>query len=1224
MDPQPEDPQGPHDYSPEVRDMFDALVKDQCNKDTSPAIPSPNPNLNHDNSMGQEQVDGGNNHADSEKYGVPTTQDSGINSESGASDYRNQTSAQSFPHQPWSFSSVSTPNDTQSQNQSQDILNEDGSMFVPDDFHFQQPIHENQSASRAGENNLESDSAPHDENTAAKSRNAGNSPMHDDPMNDFMSFQQFANHEPDAQHGNTNGSQADSGPQPSMTDDVPVEHQYTPQQVRLLEAEYQNVLRDVAALEARLTTLAQIGTAYADYEMAAIYREMEELKDRQESLMHTFDCLHLPIPTGITGQSAEFTGIRKGKIAKSTEDYWEQRNKNRVRDLANKRRILEQPTLTDGKRTNKKPRTRPRIYDRMQDGSDLAKQGAMHSMGKLQFDNPTQARMSRDSVLDGLQASADNDNEDAHQTLLDIMHPEVFNPDQLTLLRCAASFGEGHCVKLADGNYLITGSAEPARPHQMCGASWQNEKEYSEDKGGIIANEQGTGKTYQAILNILTNPPNQRAKDQGRTATLIIVPSNVLQQWQEELERFTKKEYVRSFMVYRGVNAERGGSRNLETQDIIFVSHDQLRRSYFSNAILKQYENPLCDPGTKEQLRFEHLGFLFHNKWWRVIIDEAHAIKEVTTKLFKACRELDSEYRWCLTGTPMPNYSSELWAYLEFIRVPWRGTAKDFTKLLDNLHMAKNKKKFKAWMETIMQRKTLGRQFAGRQLYEIPECFDEVIAVPFSKEEEIVYRRVEHRLRTKWNQSIKEIAKANAAGNASSSGSSNGRGKKGGKSGGSSSKGQKDEKDQKGLKLHLIALNRLRAATMHPFLFEPALRDTCHEEDFDHMISTLSSLELYTPVVEQLKVHYDRLRLIGHATDIGEMSELPSFGLSDYGGILHLESYIKRSRAARFEDRCVVCLEDLVDGQRPKCGHVSCRGCINDQFLKAATVGDGVPKCMVCRQAIEDVRTMGDPTEATFQDNAALGEARAFQEFLAARMRANANRDAAPADPQGRDGRRLGDDYYGRQPQPAEANTAWLAVADLDYPLPLVPSAKTTMIKQLVLNCRKNHPEDKIIIFSQFQETHQIIGRMLQDEGICFAYFWGSLSRDQKDTVIRDFHENPEMTVLVASLKCGGVGLNITCANRVIITEPWWNAAIELQAFARVFRMGQLKKTHFTTLLVKNSIDMRLRSLQVHKLNNIESALKYTTPSREEIASLLGRVVEDDAGNPYVEEDYLE
>lgn len=57
---------------------------------------------------------------------------------------------------------------------------------------------------------------------------------------------------------------------------------------------------------------------------------------------------------------------------------------------------------------------------------------------------------------------------------------------------------------------------------------------------------------------------------------------------------------------------------------------------------------------------------------------------------------------------------------------------------------------------------------------------------------------------------------------------------------------------------------------------------------------------------------------------------------------------------------------------------------------------------------------------------------------------------------------------------------------------------------------------------------------------------------------------------------------------------------------------------------MKNSIDMRLRSLQADKLDNIESALKYSRPMKEEMASLLGRVIEDRDGNLFVEEDYVE
>lgn len=70
--------------------------------------------------------------------------------------------------------------------------------------------------------------------------------------------------------------------------------------------------------------------------------------------------------------------------------------------------------------------------------------------------------------------------------------------------------------------------------------------------------------------------------------------------------------------------------------------------------------------------------------------------------------------------------------------------------------------------------------------------------------------------------------------------------------------------------------------------------------------------------------------------------------------------------------------------------------------------------------------------------------------------------------------------------------------------------------------------------------------------------------------------------------------------------------------------MGQTKTTHFTTLIANNTIDVRIRSLSRDKLMSVEAALQHAKLSREEMASLLGRVLQDAEGNLFLEEDYIE
>ncbi len=68
--------------------------------------------------------------------------------------------------------------------------------------------------------------------------------------------------------------------------------------------------------------------------------------------------------------------------------------------------------------------------------------------------------------------------------------------------------------------------------------------------------------------------------------------------------------------------------------------------------------------------------------------------------------------------------------------------------------------------------------------------------------------------------------------------------------------------------------------------------------------------------------------------------------------------------------------------------------------------------------------------------------------------------------------------------------------------------------------------------------------------------------------------------------------LNFPWANRCISLDLWWNHAVEQQAFGRIFRIGQKKDTYMTRIVIKNSVDMRLLSMQVHKLTNLEKAIK--------------------------------
>jgi SNF2 family DNA or RNA helicase len=87
----------------------------------------------------------------------------------------------------------------------------------------------------------------------------------------------------------------------------------------------------------------------------------------------------------------------------------------------------------------------------------------------------------------------------------------------------------------------------------------------------------------------------------------------------------------------------------------------------------------------------------------------------------------------------------------------------------------------------------------------------------------------------------------------------------------------------------------------------------------------------------------------------------------------------------------------------------------------------------------------------------------------------------------------------------------------------------------------------------------------------------------QRAETINTFHESPEYTVLLVSTKCGSLGLNLTCANRVILMDVWWNPALENQAIDRVHRIGQTKAVDVHRIFMNDTVEDRILELQRKK-----------------------------------------
>ena len=86
-----------------------------------------------------------------------------------------------------------------------------------------------------------------------------------------------------------------------------------------------------------------------------------------------------------------------------------------------------------------------------------------------------------------------------------------------------------------------------------------------------------------------------------------------------------------------------------------------------------------------------------------------------------------------------------------------------------------------------------------------------------------------------------------------------------------------------------------------------------------------------------------------------------------------------------------------------------------------------------------------------------------------------------------------------------------------------------------------------------------------------------------RKAVIEEFTASNKGTVLLLSLRAGGVGLNLTMARRVYMMDPWWSFAVEAQAIDRVHRMGQEDEVKVYRFIVKDSVEERMLKVQDRK-----------------------------------------
>ena len=190
-------------------------------------------------------------------------------------------------------------------------------------------------------------------------------------------------------------------------------------------------------------------------------------------------------------------------------------------------------------------------------------------------------------------------------------------------------------------------------PYQVDGVKWMlgMENQLDGPKGGFLCDEMGLGKTIQIIATILGNPKKN---------TLIVVPKTIVTQWSKELQEFAPGLSV---LVYDGPK------RTKEKNDLL--THDVV----------------VC-PYSVTHSKTSILGLV---NWDRIILDEAHEIRNRQTRTFKSVNGLNSTIRWLVTGTPIFNSMEDFVTLCVFLGIP-KNTVQAMHKQIKDIYIMRRTK----------------------------------------------------------------------------------------------------------------------------------------------------------------------------------------------------------------------------------------------------------------------------------------------------------------------------------------------------------------------------------------------------------------------------------------------------------------------------------------------------------------------------------------------------
>ncbi|MEO0459709.1 MAG: DEAD/DEAH box helicase [Myxococcota bacterium] len=258
------------------------------------------------------------------------------------------------------------------------------------------------------------------------------------------------------------------------------------------------------------------------------------------------------------------------------------------------------------------------------------------------------------------------------------------------------------------------------RPYQVEGVAWMQHLR-NHGMGGVLADDMGLGKTIQTIAHLLLEHESGRMS----RPSLIVAPTSLLENWRHEISKFAPS--LRTIVHHGAHRGERIGDWCVA--DVIITSYPLVVRD-----------------------RDELVGRDYHF----VILDEAQAIKNPGSQVNAAVNQLRSSFRLCLTGTPIENNLTELWALIDFANPGFLGSRERFRDLYrDPIEKGASEERLEALRKRVEP--LILRRMKHRVAKELPGKTELVHYVELEDEQRDLYESI----RLSAHEQVRRAVKAN-------------------------------------------------------------------------------------------------------------------------------------------------------------------------------------------------------------------------------------------------------------------------------------------------------------------------------------------------------------------------------------------------------------------------------------------------------------------------------